>query len=482
MKLIKKGVCILYDSKKITHNILFVLVAVLMIWQCFLIDVHESDLKPYPQDITYESQYIKQLDAFLKGQLELDLEVDPKLEGLENPYSPEQRDEAGVTFHWDHAYFEGKYYSYFGVAPIFTVYLPCYLITDKLPNEALVCLVLAISAIIFMAFAVREAVLTFCKRVNLWLFLAGMASVIAVSGVYMAVLCSDVYYIPVVSALSCSMAFIFFSLGSVRKKNILFRNIYLVLAAISLTLTVLSRPTVAIMCVAIFPIFLLIVKQEGFKKSIGSVCSFALPIVLGAAAVMWYNAARFGSVFDFGASYQLTVCDVSQNELDKSFAFSALFSYFLHPIWETGTELGIGLSGQLALPPESRYVYGDIYAGAFAFALPTALFFYRRNMEQNARDKDRAKFFTAVKHSVVLGICALSCFVAFFDFCYAGVNMRYIYDIVPMLSLSGAFVLLDMQARCKGYMKAVMAAVCIVFFIVAIRSGMDVVTIFKERM
>ena len=40
--------------------------------------------------------------------------------------------------------------------------------------------------------------------------------------------------------------------------------------------------------------------------------AFILPVVVVAAGLMWYNAARFGSPFDFGANYNLTGNDMTQ--------------------------------------------------------------------------------------------------------------------------------------------------------------------------
>jgi hypothetical protein len=112
----------------------------------------------------------------------------------------------------------------------------------------------------------------------------------------------------------------------------------LVFAAIALTLTVWSRPTVALMCVAVFPLFIEFIfkiRKDTLKDGILTVASFALPLMAGAIAVMWYNNARFGSPLDFGANYQLTVSDVSLNTIDFKYLFSSFFSYFLCPMWQT---------------------------------------------------------------------------------------------------------------------------------------------------
>ena len=56
---------------------------------------------------------------------------------------------------------------------------------------------------------------------------------------------------------------------------------------------------------------------------------FALPFVLVAAGLMWYNAARFGSPFDFGANYNLTSNDMTKRGFNPGRIGPALFYYLL---------------------------------------------------------------------------------------------------------------------------------------------------------
>jgi hypothetical protein len=125
-------------------------------------------------------------------------------------------------------------------------------LTGKLPNIPLTCLILAIAAVITTALAYRELVLRFVKKPNLWLFLLGLAGVVSASGVYLGVLCSDMYYVAVLSAQVFSMAFVALAVRSMREEKLWARMIMLVFAALALTLTVWSRPTVALMCVALW--------------------------------------------------------------------------------------------------------------------------------------------------------------------------------------------------------------------------------------
>lgn len=50
---------------------------------------------------------------------------------MDNPYDTKRRKNLKVPSEWDTAYFEGKYYVYFGIAPVLFFYLPYYLITGQ---------------------------------------------------------------------------------------------------------------------------------------------------------------------------------------------------------------------------------------------------------------------------------------------------------------------------------------------------------------
>ena len=80
----------------------------------------------------HRNQYELITEAFLKGQLHFDYDdIDPKLLEMENPYNYGARKKAGVSFHWDHAFYNGKYYMYYGVVPVFLLFMPYRLITGR---------------------------------------------------------------------------------------------------------------------------------------------------------------------------------------------------------------------------------------------------------------------------------------------------------------------------------------------------------------
>lgn len=73
-------------------------------------------------------QYARLGDALIHGSLSLDLPVPDALAELDNPYDFESRyaaSDGGVNpVFWDHAFYQGKYYCYFGVVPALLLYVP----------------------------------------------------------------------------------------------------------------------------------------------------------------------------------------------------------------------------------------------------------------------------------------------------------------------------------------------------------------------
>jgi len=255
--------------------------------------------------------------------------------------------------------------------------------------------------------------------------------------------------------------------------------IMLVLAALSLTLTVWSRPTVALMCVAVFPLFvefIFKIRKDTLKDGIMTVASFAIPLIAGAAAVMWYNNARFGSPLDFGANYQLTVSDVSLNTVDFKYLFSSFFSYFLCPIWSSDLFPYLEMHRVTVLPQGSRAFYTDRYCGIFAYGLPLGILLYPRLslIEKMRGERDLAKsFVVAVTAILAIGI-------AFSDFCIGGVNMRYIYDVSVIVAMISAAVLMNLTEKSEGYAKPLSGIMTAALSLMSVWTNLGVVETIRK--
>lgn len=456
----KKFLDTVYKKERTCHNAVFFGTVIICLVLCFVTagDVGKGYEYPLKNVYTQYDQYALQFNAFLNGHIELDATPDERLAELENPYDKAQR--SGIYYLWDVAYYNGNYYSYFGIAPILTVYYPVYFLTGTIAPKSLVCLLLGLAAIIFLALAYREIIFRFCGEPNLLLTCAGFVAVAAASGVCVGILYSDTYYIAVLSALACSSAFLYFGFRAMRTGCLVPRALLLAAAAVALTLTVWSRPTVALMCLMILPLFIGFaakIRKDTLKDGLLTIASFVLPLALGAAAVMIYNGLRFSSPFDFGANWQLTLNDISNNKVDISLFFPALGSFFLQmPAYRSRFPFVTWSYYRFAPFGDSvRYIYHANTVGAFAFGLPLASL-----LAPTAVDFGKDK----VKAATFITVPLLSVLVAFLDYCLAGVNFRYTLDFLPMLSVISAAICLGLHKEATGKPKRAFTVICLLLF------------------
>ena len=110
------------EKKSIDKTILAALVAMITALFCI---VPMGDLPLWNgEQPGHRNQYELMAESILEGRIDFNYGDEDELAGLENPYDPDERKEAGVKYHWDHAYYNGHYYMYFGIVPVFLVFLP----------------------------------------------------------------------------------------------------------------------------------------------------------------------------------------------------------------------------------------------------------------------------------------------------------------------------------------------------------------------
>lgn len=87
-----------------------------------------------PDSYTYNfHQYQLSAQAILKGQPWVDLPVDPLLAKAARPHSVATRNHLlsqGATIYWDYVFYQGHWYSYFGIVPALLLFLPFQFLTS----------------------------------------------------------------------------------------------------------------------------------------------------------------------------------------------------------------------------------------------------------------------------------------------------------------------------------------------------------------
>lgn len=283
------------------------------------------------------NQYELITEAFLSGHLDFQYDyIDDRLLAMENPYDAEARAELGVYYYWDHAFYDGHYYMYFGVVPVFLAFMPYRLITGQALTGYHVTQVFSaifIAGIFALLWTLGRK---YFKKMPFALYLLICAAISYLS-VWNAVATPALYSMCIICALALAVWSVYLFV-----KAVLFtenENRAIALAFLASLLGALEfgcRPTVGLSNLLALPLLYIFLKKHKLSaRLIGKLALAALPYVLVAAGLMWYNNARFDSPFEFGQSYQLTVTDQSNygNMLDQfspSSLLHCLYYYLLN--------------------------------------------------------------------------------------------------------------------------------------------------------
>ena len=395
---------------------------------------------PLKNPVPHYSYYVQQFDAFLKGQFHLDYPADPKLKSLNNPYDKSERELKQVSYPWDLAYYKGHYYSYFGIAPLLTVYYPIYFFSKTVPSDGVVLAILAFVGVFFIFFALRELTIAFCEDVSLCMLLSVSIATVFSSLLYTAESVHAFYYLPVLSAITFLAGTVALTFFAYNTKRFPLRILSLILAAISCVLVAMSRPHLLLIAFSfIMPIIIanLLQKERKLSKRLLEFISFALPLSLGGLFVMYYNYVRFDSVFQFGPIYQLTLFDASHLTIRADLFLKSLSVYFLQfpnfstkfpylaPSYDWNLEVG-------------NYIYQDFSMGVLWFPINLAIFVCGYTFNENNLKK--ITFLSVVLSLVV---------IAFVDFSIAGVHLRYVSDLALSLALLSSLTILSLTKVSK---------------------------------
>lgn len=372
-------------------------------------------------------QYAELAKAMADGQLYLEVEPPQWLVDMDNPYDKGARDElqkqTGESYLFDVAYYEGHYYVYFGVLPVLLFYLPFYLLTGSSFPTAIGVLIACIMFVLGVTALMDRFARHHFKRVSLGLFLLLQMPLVACSGMLYLVKFPTFYSLPIAMALAFTVWGLYFWLHGRSTERA--AGWYLA-GSLCMALVVACRPQFLIFSLLAFPLFWrkFITEKHLFTKE-GSkefACLLA-PYFVVAAGIMMYNRTRFGSFFDFGANYNLTVNDMTQRGMNAGRLLPALFAYFLQTPTTTGvfpwlqpTTFDTTYLGQ---------TIKEVTFGGILVCLPIlwVLAFAKPILSYRIRERS-----THTVASVVITMLASALIVACLDAQMAGILQRYTAD------------------------------------------------------
>lgn len=268
----------------------------------------------------HRNQYELLTDSMLKGHLYIDYgKVDQKLLNMENPYDPIKREKLGVKYHWDHAFYNGHFYMYFGVAPVFLTFMPYKIITgNTLVTYHATQLYVALFIIgVFSLFSLICKL--FYKKTKLATYILASIAFSTMS-IWLSVCAPSLYCTAITAGLCMAIWSLFFFIKAVYEEHS--ENKSIILASLGSTfgaLTFACRPPIGFVNFLVIPLLIHYLKNHKINRNlILKLFLAALPYLIVAILLMVYNYLRFDNPFEFGQTYQLTMAD--QHNYNNIFA------------------------------------------------------------------------------------------------------------------------------------------------------------------
>lgn len=284
------------------------------------------------------NQISKELvDAFEHHQVNLLEEPSEDLLKLDNPYEYVKRDaEVGSgNFLWDHCFYNGKYYSYYGIGPVLALFLPYHLITGYYFPSGWATLMFSLIGILFLTKIYLAVIEKKFRDLPTNTVTAGLITLQLSSGIMFSAARPLFYELAIASGFMCVAIGAYLLMTS----NILWDGkisyVRLGFASFFLGYAVLCRPTLAVYCIAALFFF-----AGGLKKALDGLekrqktrtffkyAAVALvPLGIIALGQMTYNYLRFDNPLDFGIQYSLTINDFTHAEFHWKYVLINMYAY-----------------------------------------------------------------------------------------------------------------------------------------------------------
>ena len=384
-------------------------------------------------------QYGALAHSLLNGRLDLEADPPAELLALENPYDAGARDAAQINdIHWDHAFYNGRYYVYFGIVPCLLFQLPFEALTGIQNLAYAPCMVVLGLLLLAACFGlVGQAVRRWFPRTTSAAYLLAVAAVVLGGQLYYLLVRPYIYEYAILCGAALLMLGLWLWLSAantpVEKRGTLL--VRLAFGSLFVALVAGCRPQMELFAFLAVPIFwqrYIGQKRLCSRAGAGEAAAFILPVVVVAAGLMWYNAARFGSPLDFGANYNLTGNDMTQRGFNAVRIGPAVFtSLFELPSWQGVfpflRETDVQTNAVIRTISE-KFTGGMLAATPYLWVLALPLLpAFRRCLHRRR-----------VAACVVYGSPAVMVVMTVVDCEMAGVLYRYLMDYSPVLLLGAA--------------------------------------------
>ncbi len=410
--------------------------------------------------------------ALKEGHFYLNDKPSETLKKLENPYDTNDRKlafkDAEDEFLWDYSYYNGKYYVYFGVVPAVLVYLPfSYIIGDYALPNFLYIYVAGIMILIASYFLLKEVVVRYFKNIPTLLFI--LLWLLFVNGCQLPYMMHrpDFYSVPIITALLFTLLGLYLWFSSTRTLKI--NKTRMILGSLCMALVAGCRPQFLVGSFFCFIIFYKYFEKKKIftKENIKNIIFFMVPYIIIAIILMYYNYARFGSVLDFGANYNLTTNDMTKRGFVLDRIPLGIFSYLFEPIklinefpFMEPTTIQTNYLGNTISEP----FLGGIISSNLLLIFSLFVFKFKKYFNNK-------KLYTISLMSTIFALI-----VIIMDTEMAGILPRYLADFAWLLLISTILIILSIYSTIKEekikylfkvlFVISLMITLCYSFFLI----------------
>ncbi len=411
----------------------------------------------YAGFVQTEDLALMQTEAIINGKLSLLQQPSKILKEMKNPYDYEARNKAGITYLFDTTYYNGQYYSYFGIAPVITCILPFRLITGVYLQFYIFTLIYVFGILYALYALYRKVIDKYVKKdISLFNFYLGFYAIVFGSNIinmirgakYQIAEASGIFFLLIAMNLAISF-----------NKNKKLKWVKLVMLGLSTGLIVLSKPTFIVYYPIILFLFLSSMKNIDKKNKILNFVIAFIPVCILAILQMILNYLRFDSIFEFGAKYQLT----GQNmNYCMSFTFGKTFAGLIGYIFKIPLIIPsqfpfIFTNRSLNIASTNEICYESMVFGLIGIPI-LWVYFLASNIlkeDKNRELKNLIKFIIVT--SIIIMILTTNT---------GGISEEYAIDFKLILCI-GAVILLLKDCKNK-YMNKILLITCIITIVMMI--------------
>ncbi len=269
------------------------------------------------------------LDA---GQVSILEKPSQELMLMEDPYDAEIRGINNIDCKFDFVYYEGNYYVYHGILPCILFYLPLYHLTGlNMPNSIPVFVCCIFFGMGFCAF-MRQIIIRYFSKTPFAIFIMLILTGLFGCQLPLFITQPDSYILAIICAVALVVWGLYFWISTKKIGQSGYSKGRIMAGSFCMALVAAARPTLLIYSVLAFVIFgrAWLTDKEGYDKKsrITMMILFTIPYVVVAIPVMYYNAIRFGSPFDYGWKYNMTSYNINHIRFSIDRIYYAIREYF----------------------------------------------------------------------------------------------------------------------------------------------------------